>query len=149
MLWGWAGGEIAAVSKFVTRGAINTCALSWRAGMAACGLAGGLTCLLATRSDHWSDIPPFVGIPKMAPDEWETSCQVTGAPFTLTRYANRSCLFPPKCRLNLTKEDRGADASTIAVGAADLSATMQACLVHLRTRTSWRRHCGKFARPGG
>ena len=27
VLWGWAGGEIAAVSKFVTRGAINTCAL--------------------------------------------------------------------------------------------------------------------------
>ena len=84
LLWEWAeDAEIAVASRWIaSSGAINACALSWKGRVAACGLAGGLTSLLSRHVSHWDAPPRWLGIAKMAPDDWEQCCQVTLTPFT-------------------------------------------------------------------
>lgn len=83
LLWEWNDSEIVAASRWLASGrAINACALSWKGKVAACGLVGGLTALLSRHTSRWAVPPPFLGIPKMAPDGWENTCQVTGEQFT-------------------------------------------------------------------
>ena len=38
--------------------------------------------MLARRVSQYEPLPSFLGIPKMAPDDWEICCQVTRTPFT-------------------------------------------------------------------
>jgi hypothetical protein len=83
LMWEWSDSEIVVAARWLASGsAINACALSWKGKVAACGLAGGLTALLSRQTSRWAVPPPFLGISKMAPDLWETTCQVTGEPFT-------------------------------------------------------------------
>lgn len=83
LLWEWNEAEVSVASRWTARfGGLNTCALSWKGKVAACGLAGGVTALLARQVSQWEVLPSFVGIAKMAPDDWEECCQVTRTPFT-------------------------------------------------------------------
>lgn len=83
LLWEWGEAEISVISRWAARtGALNACALSRKGKVAACGLAGGVTALLARQVSQWEPLPRFLGIPKMAPDDWEMCCQVTRTPFT-------------------------------------------------------------------
>ena len=50
-----------------------------------CGLAEGLTCVLARSVSAWATLPSFIGIPKMVPDIWCEGCSCCRAAFTRMR----------------------------------------------------------------